>query len=321
MKKVFVLCLLLAYMLAGCGTEEQTSNPQQQEEERYPYAEDFSYADTVNCSSITADANGLLYTATYGSRTQKISVYDLDGICVEQKVLGASTGDATLMEVAEGALYLLVPELDCLNVLYEVDTATWQARKLYSFYEYGYMQNLVRIGDYVYVFGRLKNPERKQYEQYSEEDFYTYNGETISRLSVIAEIPELELLPIDFPEDIFSTANNTLGVYGYTEDRGYVIMEYMPETGEVKEVIQKDGGGYISFEQCEQGYLSRKSNRLVYGTMDGAEAEVLDEDIRSSRIIYNAGFMFVKNYQEDVKRIYVKGELKDNKTIQFLSSA
>ena len=47
----------------------------------------------------------------------------------------------------------------------------------------------------------------------------------------------------DFTEfkDIFSTANHTLGVYGYTEDRGYVIMEYVPETGEVKEVVQKDG--------------------------------------------------------------------------------
>ena len=78
MKKVFVLCLLLACMLAGCGKGEQTSNLQQQEEEMYPYAEDFSYADTVNCGAITADANALLYTATYGSKTQKISIYDLD---------------------------------------------------------------------------------------------------------------------------------------------------------------------------------------------------------------------------------------------------
>ena len=322
MKKVFVLCLLLVCMLAGCGKEEQTSNPQQQEEETYPYAEDFSYADTVNCSAITADANGLLYTATYGSKTQKIHVYDLDGTCVEQKILGASVGDAKLLEAGEGALYLLVPELDCLNVLYEVDTETWQARKLYSFYEYGYMQNLVRIGDYMYVFGRLSNPEQKQYEQYSNQYLYTYRGEAIGRLSVSAEIPELELLPIDFPIDIFSTANNTLGVYGYTEDRGYIIMEYMPETGKVKEVTQKDGGNYSCFEQCEQGYLSEKSaQRLVYGTMDGAEAEVLNEHISASRIIYNAGFLFFKTYQEDVKRIYVKGELKANKTIQFLSSA
>ena len=180
MKKVFVLCLLLVCMLAGCGKEEQTSNPQQQEEETYPYAEDFSYADTVNCGAITADANGLLYTATYGSKTQKISIYDLDGNCVEEKVLGASTGDAKLLEAGEGALYLLVPELDCLNVLYEVDTATWQARKLYSFYEYGYMQNLVRIGDYVYVLGRLLNTERKEYEQYSQDTFFTYNGERLA---------------------------------------------------------------------------------------------------------------------------------------------
>ena len=306
-------------MLAGCGTEEQTSN--QQQEEMYPYAENFYYADTVNCSAITADANGLLYTATYGSNTQKIHVYDLDGNCVEEKVLGASTGDAKLLEAGEGALYLLVPELDCLNVLYEVDTETWQARKLYSFSEYGYMQNLVRIGDYVYVFGRLKNPERKQYEQYSEDTFFTYNGEAIGRLPVNVEIPELELLPIDFPKDIFSTANNTLGVYGYTEESGYVIMEYVPETGEVKEVTQKERGVYSCFDQCEQGYLSQKLTRLVYGTMNGAEAEVLDEDILSSRIIYNGGFVFFKNYQEEVKRIYVKGELKDNKTIQFLSSA
>ena len=65
MKKIIVLCLLLACMLAGCGKGEQTSNPQQQEEEMQPYAENFYYADTVNCSAITVDANGLLYTATY----------------------------------------------------------------------------------------------------------------------------------------------------------------------------------------------------------------------------------------------------------------
>ena len=321
MKKVTVLFLLLTCMLTGCGMGEQTSNPQQQEEEMYPYAENFYYADTVNCSAITVDANGLLYTATYESNTQKINVYDLDGTCVEQKVLGASAGDATLMEMVEGTLYLDVPELDCFHVLYEVDTETWQARKLYSFYEYGNIQNLVRIGDYVYVFGRLKNPEPKQYEQYSQDTFFTYNGEAIGRLSVSAEIPELELLPIDFPKDIFSTANNTLGVYGYTEESGYVIMEYVPEMGEVKVVTQKDGGSYRCFDQCEQGYLSAKVSRLVYGTMDGAEAEVLEEDIHSFRIIYNGGFVFFKNYQEDVKRIYVKGELKDNKTLRFLSSA
>ena len=37
--------------------------------------------------------------------------------------------------------------------------------------------------------------------------------------------------------------------------------------------------------------------------------------------IYNGGFVFLKNYQEDIKRIYVKGELKNNTTIRFLSSA
>ena len=321
MKKVFVLFLLLACTLAGCGKEEQSSN--QQQEEMYPYAEDFSYADTANCSAFTADANGLLYTAMYENRVQHISIYDLNGTCIDKKALNASTGDARLMEVGGDALYLLVPELDCFNVLYEIDMTTWQAKKLYSFYGYEMVSNLVRIGDYVYVFGTLSNPERKEYEQYSEDTVFTYNGEVIGKLSVTTEIPEMELLPIEFPKDIFSTANNTLGVYGYTEDRGYVIMEYIPETNEVKEVIQKDGANYNLFEQCEEGYLFEQNERLIYGAMDGstAEAEVLNEDIRTTRIIYNGGFVFLKNYQEDMKRIYVKGVLKDNKTIQFLSSA
>ena len=139
MKKVFVLCLLLACMLAGCGKGEQTSNQQQEEEEIYPYAEDLYYADTVNCGAITADTNGLLYTATYGDRTQEIKVYDLDGVCIEKAVLNASRGGASLMEASEGALYLMVPEVDCLYVLYEIDLETWQARQLYSFYGYTFM--------------------------------------------------------------------------------------------------------------------------------------------------------------------------------------
>ena len=322
MKTVALLVLLLACMLGGCGQREQSSN-QQQENTQYPYAEPFYYADTVNCSAITADANGLLYTATYGDRTQEIKVYDLDGVCIEKAVLNASHGGASLMEASEGALYLMVPEVDCLYVLYEIDLETWKARQLYSFYGYDYINNLVRIGDYVYVMGRLENPEQKEYELYSPDTFFKYNGEVIGRLSVTAEIPELELLPIEFPKDIFSTTNHTLGVYGYTEDRGYVIMEYIPETGEVKEVVQKDGANYSLFEQCEEGYLFLQNERLIYGAMDGstAEAEVLNEDMRTTRIIYNGGFVFLKNYQGDIKRIYVKGELKGNKTIQFLSSA
>ena len=321
MKKVTLLFLLFVCMLGGCGKEEQLSDKQQ--DEMQPYAEPFYYADTVNCSAITADVNGLLYTATYGDSTQEINVYNLDGTCVEQMILGTSTGSASLLEAGEGALYLIAPELDCMYVLYEIDTATWQAKKLYSFYGYAYINNLVRIGDYVYIMGSLENPEQKEYELYSSDTFFNYNGEVIGRLSVTAEIPELELLPIEFPKDIFSTTNNTLGVYGYTEDRGYVIMEYIPETKEVKEVVQKDGANYDLFEQCEEGYLFEQNDRLIYGAMDGStvEAEVLNEDFRSTRIIYNGGFMFLKNYQEDIKRIYVKGELKDNKTIQFLSSA
>ena len=323
MKKVTILFLVLVCMIAGCGTEEQTSNQQQEEEQMQPYAEGFYYTDTVNCSAITADANGLLYTATYGDFTQHINVYDLNGICIDQKILGASTGGASLLEAGEDALYLLVPELDCFYVLYEIDMATWQARKLYSFYEYSYIYNLVCIGDYVYVMGRLENLEQKEYELYSPDTFFNYNGEVIGRLSVTAEIPEWEVLPIEFPKDIFSTANHTLGVYGYTEDRGYVIMEYIPETGEVKEVVQKDGANYSLFEQCEEGYLFLQNERLIYGAMDGstAEAEVWKENIRTTRIIYNGGFVFLKNYQEDIKRIYVKGELKNNTTIRFLSSA
>ena len=322
MKKVTLLCVLLACMLVGCGgTGEQSVNQQQQEEEKQLYAENFYYADTANCGTITADANGLLYTATYGNSTQYINIYDLNGTCIGKKSLGVSTGGAQLMEVSEGMLYLLVPELDCMYVLYEIDTTTWQARYVYSFDKYAYVDNLVRIGDYVYVMGRVSNPKSKEYEQYSADVFYMYNGEVISRLSVTTETPELEDLPIDFPVDIFSTANNTLGVYGYTEHSGFVIMEYVPNTGELKEIVQKNGAVYRDFEQCEEGYLFTKNARMHYGTMDGIEAEVVDEGLRSSNIIYNGGFMFLKNYEQEVERIYVNGILKANKTICFLSSS
>ena len=320
MKKVIVLCLLLICMLAGCGTGEQSANQQQQEEEKQLYAENFYYADTENCGVITADANGLLYTATYENRTQYINIYDLNGTCIGKKSIGVSTGGAQLMEASEGMLYLIVPELDCMYVLYEIDTTTWQARYVYSFDKYAYVNNLVRIGDYVYIMGRLSNPEPKEYEQYGD-TFYVYNGEIISKLSVTTETPKPEVLPIDFPVDIFSTANNTLGVYGYTENSGFVIMEYVPETGELKEIIQKNGAVYGDFEQCEEGYLFIKNARMHYGTMDGIEAEVVDEGLRSSNIIYNGGFMFLKNYEQEVERIYVNGILKANKTIRFLSSS
>ena len=322
MKTIMLLLLLLQMcMLAGCGIEEQLSNKQQEDTQLQQYTEPFFYADTVNCSAFTADANGLLYTAMYETGVQHISIYDLNGTCIDKKALNASTGDARLMEAGEGVLYLLVPEQDCFNVLYEIDTATWQAKKLYSFYGYEKVSNLVRIGNYVYVLGTLSNPEQKEYEQY-EDTFFIYNGAVIGRLSVTAEIPEMEMVPIEFPKDIFSTANNTLGVYGYTENSGYVIMEYVPETGEVKEVIQKNEAAYSCFEQCEEGYLCGKyDDRLIYGAMDGTEAVVLDERVPSGRIIYNGGFMFLRTFGKEVERTYVNSILKENKTIRFLSSA
>ena len=319
MKKLRVLFVLLLCVLVGCGKEEQLSNKQQ--DEMQPYAEDFYYADTVNCSAITADANGLLYTATYVDGAQHIDIYDLNGTCIDKKNLNASAGSVMLMEASEGNLYLLMPERDCSNVLYEIDLATWQARKLYSFYGYDYINNLVRIGDYVYIMGRLENPEQKEYELYTSDTYFTYDGEVIAKLSLNAEIPELEMLPVEFPKDIFSTVNNTLGVYGYTEDRGYVIMEYIPETKEVKEIVQKDGANYNYFEQCKEGYLFEQNERLIYGAMDGSatEAEVFSGNFRSRRFSYNGGFIFFHNFQEAVKRVYV--DIKANKTIQFLSSA
>ena len=133
----------------------------------------------------------------------------------------------------------------------------------------------------MYVFGRLENPEQKEYELYSPDTFFNYNGEVIGRLSVTAEIPEWEVLPIEFPKDIFSTANHTLGVYGYTEDRGYVIMEYVPETGEVKEIFQKDGANYNLFEQCEKGYLHSKLLllRLNHPLLHKSNVHFVEKDI------------------------------------------
>lgn len=319
--KKWILCIVLLFCMAGCGQKEvQTGQENGVSEEdlvlTYPGTEEFF------SSQVAVGDNGIVYTVQYEDKTQFISLYDSNGVFLEEKLLGASTGDASLLEAGNGVLYLVAPEWNCFNVLYEINTTTWQAKRLYDFYDFNMLHKIVQVGEEVYIFGTLENPPTKQYSQYSSEWPYTYSGTVLVKLSYEGEVPVLEEVDIDFPIDIFEVSDEVLGVYCYTEDNGFVVCEY--KQGELQQKRQLMGAAYSDFRGCGEGFLYQKSlDRICYGTMDeDAETDVMVSSggFSSLWMTYKDGFFYSKDKGEAIQRIAMDSILKENKTLQFLSS-
>ena len=322
--KKWILCIGLLLCMAGCGQKEvQTGQENGITEEDLVLT--YSGTEEFYKGNIAVGNNGMVYTAKYDWDVKAlcISVYDSNGVCLEEKLLGASTGGISLLESGKGVLYLVVTEQSCNHVLYEIDTTTWQAKRLYDFYDFNMLYKIVQVGEEVYVFGTLENPPTKQYSQYSSEWPYTYSGTVLVKLSYEGEVPVLEEVDIDFPIDIFNISDEGLGVYCYTEENGFVVCEY--KQGELQQKRQLMGAAYSDFRGCGEGFLYQKSlDRVCYGTMDDdTETDILVSSGGFSALwmTYKDGFFYSKDNKKEIQRVSMDSVLKKNKTLQFLGSA
>ena len=116
--KKWIVCILLLLCMAGCGQKEvQTEQENGVIEEdlvlTYPGTKELYY------NHVAVGDNGIVYTVNYDwdVKAQCISVYDSNGVLIEEKLLNATTGDAFHLESGNGVLYMLAPELNCYNVL------------------------------------------------------------------------------------------------------------------------------------------------------------------------------------------------------------
>ena len=214
MKKVTLLFLLLTCMLAGCGQKEtiQETLPtptqavtEAQEVEVIPVTKPTSkptaiptpvilihideleerekgvvyYLDTYKCDCIGVDKDGLLYVATSNlaseNTSQTIAVYDLNGKRKQKQVLDITTGKVKHLVAGENYLYLLGPETDCANVLYQIDLTTWEAKRLYTFTEFEDVLEVVLLGDTIYVLAEYASVEEKEFINY--QDWYQGSSE------------------------------------------------------------------------------------------------------------------------------------------------
>ena len=330
--KKWMVAFLLLFCMTGCGQKE------------VPIEYITEWMKEVPYGKITVDENGILYTVEYEQNAQCITIYDSNGVLLEEKVLPTSTGIASLVEASKDVLYLIVPEVNCNQVLYEIDTTIWQAKRLYDFYEFDRIEQIVPIGKDIYVLGILKNPFRIQYEKNADGPTYVYSGQAVVKLVTNAKVPELEYVPIAFPQEIFKFGEDGLGIYCNTLENASVLYEY--KEGNLQQKRQLANNTYSDFRNCGEGFLYIKNyERVCYGTMDeDAETDIMIASntwgystlwmsyrdgftatgtygLEHLWITYKDGYFYWQEKGQELQRISMENIVKENNTLQVLGSS
>lgn len=352
MKKVTLLFLLLTCMLAGCGQKEtiQETLPtptqavtEAQEVEVIPVTKPTSkptaiptpvilihideleerekgvvyYLDTYKCDCIGVDKDGLLYVATSNlaseNTSQTIAVYDLNGKRKQKQVLDITTGKVKHLVAGENYLYLLGPETDCANVLYQIDLTTWEAKRLYTFTEFEDVLEVVLLGDTIYVLAEYASVEEKEFINY--EDWYQWSeGEKriVAYLHTNEETPELAVVPRDLPLSIFKLTDTTLGIYAteeHTKEKNgkMTILEYSPTENTFEAWpfahYTSELGSYSSFLGYEDGVIMLYNlKQFYYVDRNGTQKKLFDSSYTFANLpennyctknaLYANGFLF-----------------------------
>lgn len=334
MKKIIwiISCAIFFILFAGCQKE-----PIIELETLKIEPEIFHYKGTETANAIALDDKGLLYTATviensqtqiiegeqWEEDTQRFCVYDLDGTCLQQVDVTLGNTIVHAMVIEDTTLYCISYTLEYGLVLYAVDLTTWEVTKVAIIGEqdYEYIQKMVLIGDYLYLFGKSELAEGKTYELHPKITNVNYFGEMVGRISKTAENPEVEFLMVDVPLDIYQTKEDTLMIYHYDEDNGFGFLEFSPQEETLQEVGINGDVQYYDLCSCEDGFLFMKGYELCYGTVDGMEAQITtDESLINFRgVSYLKGFVFYYDYYENViERVCITDTLKENKEIRLL---
>ena len=375
MKKVFVLCLLFACMLAGCGqketgqeimpTQEAIPTPTKkvtktQEAEIIPIIQTvgggvpsptlapgqeaeysvFQYKESKYTDRFDVDEDGLLYTVTREKRkrtymAQMIQLHDLDGNCIEEHEVKIGNGKAKYLLVGENYLYVLVPEKDCANVLYQIDRTTWEAKRLYDFTEFEVVYDMVLLGDTVYVLGKYNNENFKKKEFLNYQEWYDRREAkeyAVVCLHVEEEIPELAFVPFDLPRYIFAVNEDTLGIYGIEEHHKFRLFAYSPEDNTFQRISASYSTGEDfyrrPFQYYENGiFMVYSWQDIYYVSQDATEHEILLTDnifhgrlhsaTRGRKILYANGCLFYQEYNAQeietnvIERMYIGDKLEE----------
>ena len=337
MKKSYSwLFLIVILLLCGCNRENKQDKDLLQAD-----TAPFTYENAGEADALAVDANGLLYVCkavweeeedtgpvpaseyVYKPIKQMISVYDLEGNCMESRKLEFGNGDCWCMLAGEDKLYCAVyhSNYGCY-VLYEIDTMQWTVTEKVKLEGYSDIAYLEVVGEHIYVLGRYKKPLRMDYEDDTSLE-YSYNR--IARVSLADSQPELELMNVELPVAIYETDRDNLMIYRYVDGVNFGFLEFDPQEVTLAEAGWKNIDGNINeLGGCDTGFVYSKfqidGEFLYYGTPDGTEAQVYPEEVRLNRPVeYQKGFVFFANRRDGkVYRICIEETRQDNPPIQFL---
>ena len=149
---------------------------------------------------------------------------------VDSVVKHIEMGRVLLQAGGDGCLYMVVPGLDGIPVLYQLNLETGEWQELYRFARFSEINNLVFMGDRMYVHGLLANPSEKELVQnpeYVEQYENHYKGQAIGYLDMKNPDAGVTLLPIDVPSEMIKLTEDTLGIY-QTGDEAWRFWKYTP---------------------------------------------------------------------------------------------
>ena len=258
---VLVLSALLCF--AGCAKQGEAFQMELLEADKAA----FVYENTEQVNQFAVDEDGLLYTFTYipeeqsdepqlyseeenKAALQELCIYDLNGVCIEERELRLGNGTVNLVLSEGGLLYVVVSkmvEFDTVHAIYSINTDTWEIKELATIPSFSMINNLVHIGDYFYVLGILKSPEAKNFVLHPDVMLYSYGGEAVVRINT--ENGVMEQLQVDFPISIVGTNRNTVVVYEYSEEDGFRYTEFDPETVTMSVLGLKKTAGQDNFHR------------------------------------------------------------------------
>lgn len=136
------------------------------------------------------------------------------------------TQDA-IIEWSDGFLYMVLPGLHKMPVLYRLNLETWEWQELYCFERFSIVSNLEFMEDRLYVHGILANPKEKPLLQDVEYLEKRYEGEAFGYMDMKNLQAGVTLLPVDVPWDMIKLTEDTLGIYQLEKDARY-FWRYTP---------------------------------------------------------------------------------------------
>ena len=192
----------------------------------------------------------------------------------------------------------------------------WTLEELYRFDMFSEINRLVFMGDRIYVYGMLANPNENplvQNLEYAENYPNTYKGQAIGYLDKNNLDAGVTLLSMDgVPQDMIKFDENTLGIYMAGEDEA-CFWKYIPakETWEKTDIAvnkeseaAKDSAVYGEFAAYETGCFYVKTGNVVcYNAGNGTEQELFQSEGVVTCLKTDGTFLYYYTHVGETKKI------------------